>query len=239
MATVSFRVNDELKRELDELSAEKGINLSKVFRQALAKIKDELLYGSYERAGLQLSLKERLILYRALELLDPDALERHRRHRDIVENGYEIHYLSLADDFSGSMNVDLCREVLDVLDMFGIARLSFNALEDPSGLDEDGLRFDGFSSDFEEEMLAYARYFILKLGRYPSLRTDESTNFSSDAPMIDIYRQMISVWNGLGRDRLLSKEEIALLVDGRNGRHRSPPEASLDGVPFSDGVPFK
>ena len=64
MATVSFRVNDELKRELDELSAEKGINLSKVFRQALAKIKDELLYGSYERAGLQLSLKERLILCR-------------------------------------------------------------------------------------------------------------------------------------------------------------------------------
>lgn len=76
MATVSFRVNDELKRELDELSAEKGINLSKLFRQALETIKDELLYGSHERAGLKLSLKDRLMLsnqFRILESLDPEG----------------------------------------------------------------------------------------------------------------------------------------------------------------------
>lgn len=224
MATVSFRVNDELKRELDELSAEKGINLSKLFRQALENIKDDLLFGSHERAGLQLTLKDRLLLsnqYRVLELLDPDAGGTHRRHRDIVEHGYEIHYRSLADDFNADLNLDLCREVLDVLDMYAALTLSYRHAGDVSGIDEAGIRFEGFSSDFEDEMLAYARYFILKLDRYPALRDGAAGNFLSTGPMLDIYRRMLKVWTEIGRDRLLTGAEIARIVDARFWR-RAP-----------------
>ena len=234
MATVSFRVSDELKRELDELSAEKGINLSKLFRLALEKIKDELLFGSYERATLQLSLKDRLFLsnqYRILESLDPSAVARYRQNRDIVENGYEVHYPTLAESFHAGMNFDLCREVLDVLDMFAILRLSYDAAGAPAGIDKTGLRFDGFSSDFEEEMLAYVRYFILKLDRYPSLRTSEEDNFAAPAPMLEVYRRMLKVWDDVGRHRLLSSAELARVVEARTWRHdraRSGAELSAD-----------
>jgi len=234
MATVSFRVSDDLKRELDELSSEKGTNLSKLFRLALEKIKDELLFGSYERATLQLSLKDRLVLsnqYRILECLDPGAVAKYRHSRDIVEQGYEVDYPSLADSFQAEMDFDLCREVLDILDMFALMRLSYDAAGKPAALDPAGLRFEGFSSDFEEEMLACARYFIFKLGRYPSIQEAEAGNFASAGPMLETYRRMLKTWSDIGRGRLLSAADLGRMLDARvsrQGRSRSGAEVPAD-----------
>jgi uncharacterized protein YfbU (UPF0304 family) len=232
MATVSFRVSDELKRELDELSAEKGINLSKLFRLALEKIKDELLFGSYERATLQLSLKDRLFLsnqYRILECLDPGAVAHHRHNREIVEKGYEVRYPALAETFRAGIDIDLCREALDILDMFALLGLSYDAAGAPAGVDRLALRFDGFNADFEEELLAYVRYFILKLDRYPSLRASDDDNFAARAPMLEVYRRMLAVWDEIGRGRLMTSAEIARIAEARTARH----EHSRSGAALS------
>ena len=57
MATVSFRITDELKRELDELSAEKGYHLSKLFRRAIEDLRDTMRHGP-DGGAFDLSLKD-------------------------------------------------------------------------------------------------------------------------------------------------------------------------------------
>ena len=60
MATVSFRISDESKRELDELSAEKGYHLGKLFRKANEGLRDAMQHGP-DGGAFDLSLKDRLI----------------------------------------------------------------------------------------------------------------------------------------------------------------------------------
>lgn len=61
MATVSFRISAESKREFDELSAEKGYHLSKLFRKAIEGLRDAMRHGP-DGGAFDLSLKDRLIL---------------------------------------------------------------------------------------------------------------------------------------------------------------------------------
>ncbi|WP_339857625.1 ribbon-helix-helix domain-containing protein [uncultured Nisaea sp.] len=68
MATVSFRITDELKRELDELSAEKGYHLSKLFRRAIEDLRDTMRHGP-DGGAFDLSLKDRLILSNQYRIL--------------------------------------------------------------------------------------------------------------------------------------------------------------------------
>lgn len=112
------------------------------------------------------------------------------------------------------MNLDQCREVLDVLDMYAALQLGSRQAGDIVGVDEAALRFEGFSSEYEDEMLAYTRYFILKLDRYPTLRAGGG-NFASAGPMLDIYRRMLKVWREIGRERVLTRSDIQRIADAR------------------------
>lgn len=219
MATVSFRITDELKRELDELSAEKGYHLSKLFRRAIEDLRDTMRHGP-DGGAFDLSLKDRLILsnqYRILELLDKERASEHVEHRAVLTHAQETHYVTLLEDFSNALNLDVTREVMDILAMFTRLRLSYDHLGGPASIVEEGIEFSGFNPEFEAEALSYAQFYMQKLGRHRWLRARDGKGIESSVPMLDVYRRMLSAWKGIGMSKVLTEAEIAEVVNARNG----------------------
>lgn len=223
MATVSFRVSDELKKELDILSAEKGFHLSKLFRMAIEDIRDAMRHGP---AGgtFDLSLKERLSLanqYRILELLDKEGADRHRENRDILTSGKETHYAVLLESFDGAPSLDVIREVMDILAMFTRLRLSADLLDGIDGVEDADIQFGGFHPDLEAALLSFTRFYVMKLGRHVWLCEQLSPGLESAAPMADIYRRMLAAWREYNPVKLLTQEEILSIVAARRGQQPS------------------
>ena len=70
---------------------------------------------------LQPTLEQRLILinqYKILEKLYPEEAETYSQHREILEEGYTLHYNDLIQVISEDIPENLLREVLDILDMY-------------------------------------------------------------------------------------------------------------------------
>lgn len=229
MATVSFRISDELKSELDELSAEKGYHLSKLFRKAIEDLRDTMRHGP-EGGTFDLTLKERLLLanqYRILELLEPDQAAKHAGNRQILAGAVETHYVTLLDDFSNAINLDLSREVMDILAMFTRLRLSFDHLGEECSVHEEAIAFGGFHPEIEHEMLSYARFYMKKLGRHRWLSEDAGQGLESSVPMLKAYRKMLEEWRIIGLSKVLDENEIRRILSARDG--------PAGNNPYSDG----
>lgn len=219
MATVSFRITDELKRELDELSAEKGYHLSKLFRRAIEDLRDTMRHGP-DGGAFDLSLKDRLMLsnqYMILELLDKERATEHGEHRRVLTRAQETHYVTLLEDFSKALNLDVTREVMDILAMFTRLRLSYDHLDGETSIAEESIEFSGFNPEFEAEALSCAQFYMEKLGRHRWLRDEGIRSIESAVPMLDVYRRMLSAWEDIGMSKVLSEAEIAEIVNARNG----------------------
>lgn len=225
MATVSFRISDELKRELDELSAEKGYHLSKLFRKAIEDLRDAMRHGP-DGGTFDLSLKERLMLanqYRILELLDTEQAVKHAGNREILAGAVETHYVTLLEDFSNTINLGVAREVMDILAMFTRLRLSYNHLGGQNTVVEQEIKFGGFDPQFEHEMLGYAQFYMKKLGRHRWLNEGLGDGLESSMPMLDIYRRMMVAWRAIGVSKVLDDTEINRIVAARGGHSGTAP----------------
>tara|TARA_R110000868_G_scaffold39376_1_gene137068 strand:+ start:28285 stop:28998 length:714 start_codon:yes stop_codon:yes gene_type:complete len=229
MATVSFRISDELKRELDELSAEKGYHLSKLFRKAIEDLRDAMRHGP-DGGAFDLSLKDRLMLsnqYRILEKLDPDHAERHATHREILTSALETHYVTLLDGFTNDLNLEVSHEVMDILAMFTRLRLSYDHLGGSSSIQPQDIEFSGFDPQFEGEMLSFAQFYIQKLGRHRWLGEALGNALESAMPMQDIYRRMLVAWRAIGISKVLTVDEIKTIVAARSGHSDGTPVAGV------------
>lgn len=225
MATVSFRISDELKRELDDLSAEKGYHLSKLFRKAIEDLRDAMRYGP-DGGAFDLSLKDRLLLanqYRILELLDPEQAAKHAGNREIISGALETHYVTLLEDFSNAINLEVACEVMDILSMFTRLHLSHNHLGSESTVEEKGIEFGGFHPQFESDRLSYAQFFMKKLGRHRWLGDGLGEGLESSVPMLDVYRRMMSVWREIGVSKVLDDAEINQIAAARAGHTGNSP----------------
>ncbi|CAN0459710.1 unnamed protein product, partial [Discosporangium mesarthrocarpum] len=204
---------------LDELSAEKGYHLSKLFRRAIEDLRDTMRHGP-DGGAFDLSLKDRLLLsnqYLILELLDKEHAAEHGERRRVLTKAQETHYVTLLEDFSNALNLDVTREVMDILAMFTRLRLSYDHLGDRASIPDEGIDFAGFHAEFEGEMLSYAQFYMQKLGRDSWLKEGEGSGVESDVPMLDVYRRMLAAWKRVGMSKVLSEPEIAEIVNARHG----------------------
>lgn len=221
VVTVSFRIDDELKEQLDRLSERHGLNVSHVFRRALAEKADELQHGPNRRGGLNLTVKERLVLvnqYRTLAALYPDERHHYLRHVEALESGYELHYRELTVRFADGLSAEDSREVLDILDMYSDLRFSFGHLKDKTGIEEFEIEFPGFDGNNESERMAYARYFTIELDRFNSLHSGiKKHGLNSHMPTLNIYRRMLPVWRERRKAEIppLSAVDIRAILDAR------------------------
>lgn len=223
MATVSFRISDELKRELDDLSAEKGYHLSKLFRKAIEDLRDAMRHGP-DGGAFDLSLKDRLMLanqYRILELLDQEHAGQHAMHRQVLTGAMETHYVTLLDDFSNDLNIDVSREVMDILAMFSRLHLSHDHLGGVASVDAQEIEFSGFHPELESEMLSFAQFYVRKLGRHQWLSEVGDGALESAVPMLDIYRRMLVTCKSIGMSKVY--RDVEGIKRGRDSPDRFRP----------------
>ncbi len=109
-----------------------------------------------------LDRKDRLILanqYRLLEQVHPAEAESYGHAIEILQNGYELEYESLASwTTTDTLTIDQCREVHAILTMYRWLHHSYAELEDKSGIDVAHLGFFGFDGNNEGKYLSYARF---------------------------------------------------------------------------------
>jgi len=102
----------------------------------------------------------------------------------------------------GELSEEERQEVLNIIAMHGIIKNSFDALEDKTGIDETQVRFRGF--DAREEPALYAHAQRLLGEKHPDL--------DSHHIMLNMYREMLNIWNEYEDEFHLSKSQIQTLL---------------------------
>lgn len=199
MATISFRVEDEIKERLDRLVEERGLNASHLFRQALLDKLSEIEPHGQTENRLLLTVKERLSLALQLRTLAAVAPESEKvglaTQIEALQSGYEYHYRDLIVAFDNGLSRRACTEVLDILEMFSEMHWGFEKLDEKEGINELDIQFPGFDGNTESRQLGYVNYFLFDLGRYESLHDQiESNRGNSHCPMVETYQKMLRVF---------------------------------------------
>lgn len=246
MPTITLRVNDQTKDDLDALARSRGRTVTEILRPLI----DEAIGRPAERPSgshpVHLSLVDRRtlsLLHEVLGKLDPDSEQHHRRRAEALDAGYAAEY---GDEFV-SVEPELtereCEFVWDIFDMFYILKASMDQLgpeivadlHDPS---EAFLTFRGFdlNDPYEGRLLRYGRY-LLATDRWTDLALyfdDKHEHGNSHSRTVPIYRRMLEVYTPLfkaktderglgpkqylfGADELAAVARAAVHPDNRKG----------------------
>lgn len=160
---------------------------------------------------MEMSNAQRLILsnqYYLMSQMDPDNAAKYRRLQTIVERGYELQMCELNKEF-GCLKEELCREVIDIMEMYHAMQESFKMLADNARADMDSrrLEFLGFDLTTESQLTHYVRFLVDSEGLYPQFSKGEH-HFNSQTPMLNKYRRMLSTWRSCPRQYHLSVAEF-------------------------------
>lgn len=167
--------------------------------------------------GLTLTKKERWTLvnqYKILELLSKDKYEAEYCVwiREVLENGYELHYPEITQEiYDDTLSNTACKEVLDILDMFRAIKRSYNKLEDKSGISEYKIHFCGFDGNDRTELkyLSYSRFFCTSREiKFKELTKEKNFSFNSHMPKLNMYRSMLTEWKNSKNKGDLTKKDL-------------------------------
>jgi uncharacterized protein YfbU (UPF0304 family) len=242
MATVTLRLDDRVRDQLQSMADGQGLSLSDLIRGAIVDLFDSDDRDSPRRAVVPESIsaidrRQLQLLHRILARLVKDQVEDDRLDHDgdtkyqldraeALEEGwtseYDMEFVALQPELSRRD----CGLVMDLLDMFRVVLASLNAL--PAPIDDDTARilhFRGFDAnhDLESRLLGYARS-LLADGKWTELADVFSTDNdrgNSHSPTLATYKRMLAVyepiWHAIvrraGRDYLLSEDELHLVAD--------------------------
>jgi hypothetical protein len=176
MPTITLRLDDVTKEQLEALARSSGQSLSDLIRSAL----DGLLMRNTDEERLditprsltaverqQLALLHRILARVVGDDNDVDGDKEYQLERArVLEEGFVGEYSMEFCGISPELSARDSKFVMDVLDLFRIVTFSVKKLEaDGVGPDEDlarALRFDGFDANDarESHMLSYARYLV-------------------------------------------------------------------------------
>jgi uncharacterized protein len=232
MATVTIRIDDDTRDELEEIAHSRGVTLSDLLREQI----DGLLGREVPmRDGTPhtMSVQQRLLLAQQHEILawlsaGSDYESKH--HHDMVKllrEGYAGEYGALFAGIYSEMSRSECKLTWDILDMFSMLQMSIERLsgDDRKALGEDTarrLRYRGFDMNDSREcrMLMYVRYLV-DAGRWKDLRprlAEIGDGGNSHMPCLASYERMLAVYTPIseqitGGERGYSWEERLLTVD--------------------------
>lgn len=167
---------------------------------------------------MQLSKKDRVRLinqYRILASLYPNEAGHYEELIEILQSGYEIFYSMIDDWVSDDMPKDEGRIVLDILNMYRMIE-DFKRVNKDKEIEEHPWRyFIGFDGNNETSHMAFARFLILKQGKFleqePYLKLNDSCN--SHMPTLDKYRNMRAKWKDFDDKFKLSKDQILEILN--------------------------
>ncbi|MDP8240995.1 MAG: YfbU family protein [Candidatus Hatepunaea meridiana] len=169
---------------------------------------------------IELTVKDRIILenqYRILKALFPEEAEWYEGLRIIVEMGYEMHYSDLNPSINESqLSEDICREVMDILDMYRALNDSFDNLEDKKEIEKEDLQFMGFDGNDGTGRLGYARFLILRQQRWTEVLDGRpGFDLNSHSRVNDMYHRMLDTLSNIGKKYNFTHDEIKRILDAQ------------------------
>lgn len=165
---------------------------------------------------INLTLEQRLILinqYTILEKLYPENESDYARKREILENGYTLHYSDLVQNVYEEMSESQQREVLDILTMYRVMYFSLKERSAQEKYKNKKIYFPGFDGNEETKLVSYTLWFIFKLDRFDELKREDSFGcYNTHHRTIETYRKMLSYWNSLPNKNELNDENLDWLI---------------------------
>jgi uncharacterized protein len=208
MATVTIRIDDATREELEEIAQTQGVTLSELVRGQINGLlgRDVPMRDDVPHA---LSPQQRLLLAQQHEILavlraQDDYESRH--HRDVAKvlrEGYAGDYGEVFAGIYSEVPRSECKLLWDILDMFRMLEVSINQLaaEDRTALGEDSerrLRFAGFdlNDSRESRMLGYVRYLV-DHDRWTEIKpqlAEIGDEGNSHGPRLATYERMLDAY---------------------------------------------
>jgi uncharacterized protein len=238
MATITLRLDDWTRDEVERLAQAQDTTISELLRSKINELlgKDVDLPRADAPRSMSLTQRRTLaLLHEMLALLksDEDAAY-HRRRMQVLESGFTAEY---GDEFIAigpELTPTDCSLVWDILDMFSVLESSVTRLspDELAELGEDGervLSFRGFDGNDarESRMLDYVKYLI-DTRRWTNLAehlSDAQEQGNSHMPVLATYQRMLRafkpIWDGklsrgTGREALdLTIVELRQVLDAR------------------------
>lgn len=165
---------------------------------------------------IKFTAEQRLILinqYSILEKLYPEDSNFYARNREILENGYTLHYNDLTQNVYEEMTESEQREVLDILTMYRVMYFSLKNRSTQEKYRNKKISFPGFDGNEETKLLSYTLWFIFKLDRFDELKKEDSFgSYNTHHETIGTYRKMLSYWNSLPNKNELTDESLDWLL---------------------------
>jgi uncharacterized protein len=218
MATVTIRLDDDTREELEEIARTRGVTLSVLLREQI----DALLGRQVpmrDDVPHALSFQQRQMLeqqHEILALLHEDEYESRYHHTmaEVLREGYAGEYDRVFAAMQSEMSRAECKLLWDILDMFRVLSASVDRLSaaDRASLgddNEDRLRFGGFDLNDSREgrLLGYVRHLVgtdrwTEIG--PRL-ADIGDNGNSHSQRFPSYERMLTVYMPIHEDSARGK----------------------------------
>lgn len=227
MATITLRVDDRIRDQLQAMAEGMGISVSDLLRSLIDGLFDRVDRQEPRRRVVPESMtavdrKQLALLHKILARLVEEDVDDDRLAYDgdttyqldraqALEEGWTKEYDMEFHAMEPELSRRDCGLVMDLLDMFRILKYSCERVTDQLSNEDLGtLRFRGFdlSDDLEGRLLGYARWLISDGDRWQEqaeVFSTENDRGNSHMPWLAAYRRMLEVyepiWRGVTRDR--------------------------------------
>lgn len=232
MATITVRLEDEVRDALQLKASQEGVTLSEYVRDRLVDAVEPIREARQARSEYSpdtLGERERhtlALLHRILaRVLPPDSNDvdgdaKYQLERaEVLERGYTYEYWTEFAGLRPELSSRDSQFVADVLDMFRITKYSMDQLERDGSKVDDGLRrsltFQGFDHNdpLEGQMSGYVEFLV------DDDRWEEQRDFvkgpnrgNSHGCRVDVYSRILSEYRQLKRSRPRRHEDDDYLL---------------------------
>ena len=163
---------------------------------------------------LELSKAERYIICNQLEILEklkPDDSDSYEEAKVIFQEGFKPHYEDHMCHIAGEVSENLCKEVIDTLDMHVALYRSKKAL-DGKFKDRDFLfRGYDFNNAIECKMGGYAKWLTEKRDRFTQVLEGQSADFkfnSHSSGTRGMYQAQLKKWEEFDKSHDLNESQL-------------------------------
>jgi uncharacterized protein YfbU (UPF0304 family) len=227
MATVTLRLDDETRTEIEARARGRGETVSDLLRAAIDQFLGREGASMPNRAPRTLTLGERSVLAAQHEILsvtseDDEESQRHLTIVEILMNGFSGEYETVFAGFDAEISPRECKLVWKLFEMFRVLSASVHRLDAEAKADigddaEYALSFQGFDvNDARESGLARYARFVVRTGRWQEHKAAfDGGGGNAPAPMLAVYQRMLtafeSIWDQRSSDGSLSVNERMFL----------------------------
>lgn len=214
MATITLRLDDQVRDDLEQLARNQGVTLSELLRVTLMRLVGRDA-GTPLHVPPSLEITQRhtfRLLHKLMAEVGPeDERDYHRRQAEVIEEGFTADYYSV---FGGIVFPEMTKTdaelVYDLLDAFTVLESSLDKLDDDerAALGEGAeyaLRFRGFDhNDSQELRLAGFAEHLIDDGRWSSMAyhfDEEHEGGNSHMPTLSSYRRVLAAYKAVLHER--------------------------------------